>query len=138
MVHRLRRAGSIRPSSSRSSVFRRDGDRLSLRPCVPAEWSRFEITYRFRSATYAITVEMTTAVGDDAKAVASGCDDSSSPGTVLPWPTTARSMKFALSSGILDRMQSGAFEAERKKEGRSSVSSAVLSSGGGSPGNDAS
>ena len=52
-----RRAGIIRPFSNRSSVFTALGDRINFQPCIPPEWSRFEITYRFRSATYAITVE---------------------------------------------------------------------------------
>ena len=32
------------------------GDRLALAPCVPRGWPSFEITYRYRSATYHITV----------------------------------------------------------------------------------
>jgi cyclic beta-1,2-glucan synthetase len=34
----------------------RDG-RLSLAPCVPAQWSGFSITFRYRSATYEILVD---------------------------------------------------------------------------------
>jgi cyclic beta-1,2-glucan synthetase len=33
------------------------GDRLTLNPCVPRDWRDFDITYRHRSATYAIRVE---------------------------------------------------------------------------------
>lgn len=58
--------------------FRRDGDRLSLRPCVPAEWSRFEITYRFGSATYAIEVEMTKPLESESRGV--WLDDKFLPG----------------------------------------------------------
>ena len=32
--------------------FRRSGDHVQLDPCIPAGWSGFEITYRFRSTTY--------------------------------------------------------------------------------------
>ena len=58
--------------------FRRDGDRLTLRPCVPPEWSRFEITYRFRSATYAIRVEMTKTLESESLGV--WLDDKLLPG----------------------------------------------------------
>ncbi len=37
--------------------FKRRGDRLVFEPCVPAEWSNFEIAYRFGSAAYAIKFE---------------------------------------------------------------------------------
>ena len=37
--------------------FQHRGHRLVFQPCIPPEWPRFEITYRFRSATYTITVE---------------------------------------------------------------------------------
>src|SRR5262249_37311294 len=36
--------------------FRLEGTRLRLRPCIPARWSGFQITFRHRSATYQITV----------------------------------------------------------------------------------
>ena len=37
--------------------FQHRGDRLYFQPCIPPGWSHFEITYRFRSATYLIAVE---------------------------------------------------------------------------------
>jgi cyclic beta-1,2-glucan synthetase len=37
--------------------FQLEGNKLKLEPCVPAEWKQYEITYRFRSTTYHITVE---------------------------------------------------------------------------------
>jgi cyclic beta-1,2-glucan synthetase len=37
--------------------FHLTGNRLRLAPCVPGSWPRFEITYRYRSATYHIAVE---------------------------------------------------------------------------------
>ena len=37
--------------------FQHRGDRLFFQPCIPPEWSHFEITYRFRSTNYTITVE---------------------------------------------------------------------------------
>jgi cellobiose phosphorylase len=35
----------------------REGTRLRLEPCIPSHWPKFEITYRFGSATYHVTVE---------------------------------------------------------------------------------
>jgi cyclic beta-1,2-glucan synthetase len=37
--------------------FRRLGDELSIEPCIPPEWRRFTINYRYGSATYLIIVE---------------------------------------------------------------------------------
>jgi cyclic beta-1,2-glucan synthetase len=36
--------------------FRRRGDRLVIDPCISKDWPGFEITYRYHSATYHITV----------------------------------------------------------------------------------
>jgi cyclic beta-1,2-glucan synthetase len=37
--------------------FHLRGARLAVEPCIPAAWPSFTLTYRHRSATYAITVE---------------------------------------------------------------------------------
>ena len=37
--------------------FRLRGTRLSVDPCIPQTWPRFQIAFRYRSAGYAITVE---------------------------------------------------------------------------------
>jgi cyclic beta-1,2-glucan synthetase len=37
--------------------FRLEGERFVLDPRIPAAWPRFSMTYRYRSATYRITVE---------------------------------------------------------------------------------
>jgi uncharacterized protein YjbJ (UPF0337 family) len=37
--------------------FHLRGDQLTLRPAIPDDWPGFEITYRYRSATYHITVQ---------------------------------------------------------------------------------
>src|SRR5262249_23198211 len=42
--------------------FQLRGDKLSLNPCIPHHWPGFEITYRYRSTTYAIRVENPTGV----------------------------------------------------------------------------
>jgi cyclic beta-1,2-glucan synthetase len=33
------------------------GDRLSIDPCIPRYWSGFEITYRYGTSTYRLTVD---------------------------------------------------------------------------------
>jgi cyclic beta-1,2-glucan synthetase len=37
--------------------FQQRGERLFIEPCIPASWKGFTIEYRFRSATYAITID---------------------------------------------------------------------------------
>ena len=37
--------------------FQLRGNKLALRPVIPDDWPGFEITYRYRSAVYQITVE---------------------------------------------------------------------------------
>jgi cyclic beta-1,2-glucan synthetase len=37
--------------------FQQRGERLFIEPCIPARWKSFTIEYKFRSATYAITIE---------------------------------------------------------------------------------
>jgi cellobiose phosphorylase len=37
--------------------FRLEGDRLRLELCIPTHWPGFEITYKYRSATYHVRVE---------------------------------------------------------------------------------
>jgi cyclic beta-1,2-glucan synthetase len=49
--------------------FHHAGDRLAFQPCIPPEWSQFEITYRFRSATYSIIVENPTGAESGVTAV---------------------------------------------------------------------
>jgi cyclic beta-1,2-glucan synthetase len=36
--------------------FQQRGERLFIEPCIPAEWKEFSMEYRYRSATYTITV----------------------------------------------------------------------------------
>jgi cellobiose phosphorylase len=37
--------------------FHLEGNKLRLEPCIPTHWKQYEITYRYRSATYHIVVE---------------------------------------------------------------------------------
>ena len=44
--------------------LRREGERLTLQPCLPADWPGFKINYRYRSATYQISVvQQSSALG---------------------------------------------------------------------------
>jgi cyclic beta-1,2-glucan synthetase len=36
--------------------FQQRGERLFIEPCIPADWKEFSLEYRYRSATYSITV----------------------------------------------------------------------------------
>jgi cellobiose phosphorylase len=49
--------------------FRLRGTRLELDPCVPPGWSGYEITYRYRSATYYINVENSGGSGRGVRSV---------------------------------------------------------------------
>ena len=49
--------------------FRRRGDRLMIEPCVAPDWPRYEITYRYRSASYNIIVENAAGTGRGVRAV---------------------------------------------------------------------
>ena len=62
--------------------FQHRGDRLHFQPCIPPEWSHFEITYRFRSATYTITVENPTRAESGVATV--WLDNALQPGTSIP------------------------------------------------------
>ena len=39
--------------------FRLRGNKLTLAPCVPTHWPSYEITYKYKSATYQIQIENT-------------------------------------------------------------------------------
>jgi len=41
----------------RLRVMHKRGDALEIRPCVPAAWASFTITYRYGESTYEVTVE---------------------------------------------------------------------------------
>ena len=64
------------------------GDRLDFQPCIPPEWSHFEITYRFRSATYVIAVE--NPQGAESGIATVWLDDTLQASELAShWPTTA-------------------------------------------------
>jgi cyclic beta-1,2-glucan synthetase len=49
--------------------FHREGSKLTVSPCIPRHWPGFEITYRYRSATYRIRVENPDGVESGVKKV---------------------------------------------------------------------
>ena len=42
--------------------FKRRGDLLTLSPVLPEDWPEFEITYRYRSSVYEITVHKDSSI----------------------------------------------------------------------------
>ncbi|MDH5536803.1 MAG: glycosyl transferase family 36, partial [Betaproteobacteria bacterium] len=57
--------------------FRLQGASLLLAPCIPNEWPRFEIVFRYRSARYEIAVE-------NPRGVSRGISYAELDGTMLP------------------------------------------------------
>ena len=49
--------------------FRLRGTRLTIDPCIPRAWPRFEIAFRYRSARYAIVVENSRGVSSGVSSV---------------------------------------------------------------------
>ena len=43
--------------------FRLEGDTLRFEPCVPPSWPRFQLTYRYRSAIYQVSVDNIAGTG---------------------------------------------------------------------------
>ena len=76
--------------------FHRHGDRLAIDPRIPPDWPGFEITYRFRSATYRIAVENPEGVESGTAAVWLDGQAQAEPSS--PWPTTAGPMRSAWRS----------------------------------------
>jgi len=62
--------------------FRRVGDTLTIHPCVPADWPRYELSYRFGAATYAIQVNDPASVRKGGARVV--VDDTIMPDGVIP------------------------------------------------------
>ena len=62
--------------------FRRVGDTLTIHPCVPADWPRYELSYRFGAATYAIQVDDPASVRKGGARVI--VDDTVMPDGVIP------------------------------------------------------
>ena len=60
----------------------RQGDSLSVRPCVPKEWNSFSITYRFGEASYRIRVENPEGVNQGVQEVT--LDGETLPDGVIP------------------------------------------------------
>jgi cellobiose phosphorylase len=52
--------------------FKLRGDLLTLSPALPEEWPGFEMTYRYRSSTYQITVEKDASIGATTMSVDGG------------------------------------------------------------------
>jgi cellobiose phosphorylase len=62
--------------------FQRRGDTLRVSPCIPRTWPQFELSYRYRSATYRIVVDNSTGTGRGVRSVE--LDGQRVPNDVLP------------------------------------------------------
>ena len=60
--------------------LQRQGDRLHIKPCLPAGWDSFTLRYRYRETFYRIAVSTSHAAGTDE----SGCVQLSLDGIVQP------------------------------------------------------
>jgi cyclic beta-1,2-glucan synthetase len=99
--------------------FQLRGNQLSIQPAIPAEWPGFEITYRYRSATYRIVVEQgnTTSKGMELDGVAvSGdfielADDGRRHELVVRIPPKLEHMKL-LGPGFKEASQANGLQAQ--------------------------
>ena len=66
----------------------RRGDRLRLDPRIPPDWPRFEVVYRFRSATYRIAVE--NPQGLESRAATVWLDDQLQAEPIIPMADDGR------------------------------------------------
>jgi cyclic beta-1,2-glucan synthetase len=46
-----------------------EGNKLTLKPCVPPDWKEFKITYRYGKSTYVLNVTLNSSVGKSAQTV---------------------------------------------------------------------
>ena len=73
------------------------GDRLRFEPCVPPSWPGYEITYRYRSATYRVRVENPTDTGRGVRSVT--VDDQPVPGGIVPLRDDGRTHDVRVTLG---------------------------------------
>jgi cellobiose phosphorylase len=73
------------------------GDRLRFEPCVPPSWPGYEITYRYRSATYRVRVENPTDTGRGVRSVT--VDDQPVPGRIVPLRDDGRTHDVRVTLG---------------------------------------
>jgi uncharacterized protein YjbJ (UPF0337 family) len=71
--------------------FHLRGDQLTLRPAIPEDWPGFEITYRYRSATYRITVQKDPSLDLSAPEFLHLIDDGASHSVLVRIPSKAAS-----------------------------------------------
>jgi cellobiose phosphorylase len=72
-------------------------DRLHFEPCVPANWSEYEITYRYRSATYRVRVENPASVDRYVRSVT--VDDRPVPERIVPLRDDGRTHDVRVTLG---------------------------------------
>ena len=77
--------------------FRLAGDRLRFEPCVPPSWPGYEITYRYRSATYRVRVENPAGTGRGVRSVT--VDEQPVPGGIVPLRDDGRTHDVRVTLG---------------------------------------
>jgi uncharacterized protein YjbJ (UPF0337 family) len=91
--------------------FHLRGDRLILRPAIPDDWPGFEITYRYRSATYHITVQKDPSLDAPTPEFIHLLDDRATHNVLIRIPLQAASQLHsdtgAVLSGLALQLQKG-------------------------------
>jgi cellobiose phosphorylase len=77
--------------------FRVAGDTLRIEPCIPSDWPGYEITYRYRSATYQIRVEKQAGPGCGVRSVT--VDAQPSPDRAVPLKDDGKMHEVRVSLG---------------------------------------
>jgi cellobiose phosphorylase len=77
--------------------FRLRGTRLEFNPCIPPTWPDYEITYRYRSATYQVVVKNSDGSGRGVRSVS--VDGRSVPEGVVELADDGRQHKVQIALG---------------------------------------
>jgi cellobiose phosphorylase len=77
--------------------FRLEGNMLRFEPCVPPIWPRFEVTYRYRSATYQILMDNSAGAGQGVRSVE--LDGQPLPDVTLPLSDDAKTHRVRVELG---------------------------------------
>jgi len=77
--------------------FRLQGSTLRFEPCIPTKWSGFEVSYRYRSATYRIVVDNSAGTGRGVRSVE--LDGQRLPSDAVPLSDDARTHQVRVQLG---------------------------------------
>jgi len=77
--------------------FRLEGDTLRFEPCIPPRWPGFDVTYRYRSATYQIRVDNSARTGRGVRSV--DLDEQRLPNVSVPLSDDAKTHRVRVELG---------------------------------------